>query len=81
LLYSDNKDEIIETVNATADYYKTIEDAHIINHTVVNDDVRRIEYDNGTIVYVNYGEEVYVAADISAEVLPESYSYGKGVSQ
>ncbi|MEE0946118.1 MAG: DUF5696 domain-containing protein [Acutalibacteraceae bacterium] len=79
LLYSDNKDEIVETVNANADFYDAINDAHIDNHICITTDVRKVVYDNGINVYVNYGETDYVT---DMGVVPAgSYIYGKGVNQ
>lgn len=60
VLYEDNAEQIIEDVNGkNAAYYKAIEDAHIIDHVIINDDVRKVVYDNGVTVIVNYGEEVF----------------------
>ncbi len=79
LLYTDNKDEIVTNVNANADYYTAIADAHIDDHICITNDVRKIVYDNGVVVYVNYGESDYMT---DMGVVPAgSYIYGKGVNQ
>lgn len=75
ILYSDNKNELIKTVNENADYYKAIEDAKIVNHILINKDVRKIVYDNGINVYVNYGETDY-SSELGV-VAAGSYIFGK----
>ena len=79
LLYDDNKEKIVSIVNANADYFTAIADAHIINHVCINDDVRKIVYDNGVIVYVNYGYKDY-ESDMG-KVDAGSYIYGKEVTE
>lgn len=78
LMYSDNSDEIISVVNQHTDFFKEIEDAHIVDHICINNDVRKIVYDNGIVVYVNYGDQAFVSELGSVEA--GSYLYKKGVS-
>lgn len=78
LLYEDNADELIATVNQHADYFKAIEDSHIVDHTCITRDVRKVVYDNGLTVYINYGNEVYESE--LGSVSAGSYVYGKEVT-
>ncbi len=78
LKYEDNAEELIATVNKHASYFKDIEEAHIVDHICINDDVRKVVYDNGIVVYVNYGDEAYESDLGSVEA--GSYLYGKEVS-
>ena len=78
LMYEDNTDEIVATVNAHSAFFKEIEEAHIIDHICINNDVRKVVYDNGVIVYVNYGDEIYTS-DLGP-VEAGSYLYGKEVN-
>ncbi len=79
LLYTDNKEEIINNVNANADYYNAIAEAHIDDHICITNEVRKIVYDNGVAVYVNYGETDYMT---DMGIVPAgSYIYGKEVNQ
>lgn len=75
IMYTDNKAELIKNVNSTADYYKAIADAHITEHIRVTNDVRKVVYDNGVKVYVNYGETDYMTE--FGIVAAGSYVYGK----
>ena len=78
LLYEDNKEEVVNTINANAAFYKEIAEAHIVDHVLINKDVRKVVYDNGVVVYVNYGTEAYESEFGSVESC--SYKYGKEVS-
>lgn len=75
ILYEDNKEELIETINSSADYYKAIADAHIVDHICITNDVRKVVYDNGVTVFVNFGETEYVSE--LGVVSAGSYVYGK----
>ncbi|MEE0839383.1 MAG: DUF5696 domain-containing protein [Acutalibacteraceae bacterium] len=79
LMYTDNKEEIVNNVNANADYYTAVADAHIDDHICITNDVRKIVYDNGVSVYVNYSEDDYMT---DMGIVPAgSYIYGKEVNQ
>lgn len=54
--YEDLKDTIIETANRTVKFYRSVEGSEIKSHTVLGN-LRKIEYENGVTVYVNYGGE------------------------
>ena len=54
--YEDLKDTIIETANRTVKFYRSVEGSEIKSHTVLGN-LRKIEYENGVTVYVNYGAE------------------------
>lgn len=47
------------------DYYSSVKDAKIINHTLIDTDVRKTEFDNGITVYVNYSNQEYTVDDVS----------------
>lgn len=74
-LYSDSKAELIKNVNDNADYYKAIADAHIVDHVLITKDVRKVVYDNGVKVYVNFSYEDYMTEFGIAAA--GSYVYGK----
>lgn len=78
LMYEDNAEELVATINAHAAYFKEIEEAHIVDHICINKDVRKVVYDNGVVVYVNYGDDAYESELGSVEA--GSYLYGKEVS-
>ncbi|MBR2043265.1 MAG: hypothetical protein IJ946_02880 [Clostridia bacterium] len=78
VVYEDNAESLVATINANTDYFKAIEDAHIVNHVCINTDVRKVVYDNGIVVYVNYGDVAYESELGNVEA--GSYIYGKEVS-
>jgi hypothetical protein len=79
LVYEDNKDEIVSIVNGNADYFTAIADAHVVDHVCINRDVRKVVYDNGIVVYVNYSANDY-ESDMG-KVAAGSYIYGKEVTE
>lgn len=57
------KTDIVKTVAAYKDYFEQVKNAEIIDHKVINDDVRLTVFNNGVSVYVNYGDKDYAAAE------------------
>ncbi len=56
---------------------KQIQNAVIVNHAYLNEDVTATTYDNGVTVYVNYGDQAYAAADGTA-VAARDFAYVGG---
>lgn len=54
--YSDLKNKIIEQIKQTSDFYDAVNGSEIRTHTVIGS-LRKVEYENGVVVYVNYGNE------------------------
>ncbi len=77
-LYDDVKENIVANVNETKDFYKSIEDVKIVEHVIVNEDVRKVVYENGVNVFVNYGDKEY-QSEIGL-VAAKSFAYGKGAN-
>ena len=50
-------DEIADSSHIVYNALKDVADTEIVFHSEVNSDVFKIEYANGIIIYVNYGEE------------------------
>ncbi len=50
-------DEIADSSHIVYNALKDVADTEIVSHSEVNSDVFKIEYANGIIIYVNYGEE------------------------
>lgn len=57
--YANSKDLIKKLVVENEDYYNAIKDAKILNHTSLISNVKRTEFDNGIIVYVNYSDQSF----------------------
>ncbi len=54
--------DIVKTVADYKEYFEQVKNAEIINHVVINENVRLTVFDNGVSVYVNYGDSDYAAA-------------------
>ena len=78
-LYSDIKEKMFATINDTSDFYDAICDAKIVDHVIINEKVRKVVYDNDTVVYVNYGKNDYQTED--GVVSAKSYFYVKGAGE
>ena len=50
------KDEAVTIYNRVNDVLKHVSGAQVINHEM-NGDVRKITYDNGVVIYINYSDE------------------------
>lgn len=52
--YEDIKEDIISTTKELSEYYDKINKANILNHSIIDSDLRLTEFDNGIKIYVNY---------------------------
>ena len=67
---------IYETVAAYNAYFESIKNAKIISHKILENGLRKTEFDNGTAVYVNYGSTRLTSE--AGEVAAGSYIFTKG---
>lgn len=51
------KGEAVEVYNRVNEALKHVSGAMIINHEILDGGVRKVTYDNGVIIYINYGSE------------------------
>ena len=65
------KNEAVNVYNQVNDALKHVSGATIIGHEIIDSDVRKVTYDNGVTIYVNYGSKA-VQVD-GAEVPALSY--------
>ena len=56
--YSDWKEKMIAFYDEYNTFYNQVADATIAKHFVLSDNLRKITYTNGIMVYINYGKEV-----------------------
>lgn len=75
-VYSDIKSDILKTAESLGDYYKAVNGAHIIGHKILTENLRVTFFDNGTAVYVNYGDAA--AASPAGEVDAGGFLLAKG---
>jgi len=75
-VYSDLKDTITENADRLSDYYEKIATAHIVSHKILENGIRKTEFNNGITVYVNYTD---TPADTPyGTVKPLDYLIGEG---
>lgn len=74
--YSVYKQEIISYANELSALSAKVEDAVIVDHEYVQNDVAVVTYDNGVKVYVNYTEEAVTVDGITIDGM--SYKVGDG---
>lgn len=76
--YRDWQSDAAEYYTQLNGLYQRVKDSAIVNHRQPAQDVARVDYDNGTVVIVNYGQTAY-ASDWGT-VEPESFGVfaGKG---
>ncbi len=58
-VYKNQKSTFVDDVKSASDYFESIKGAKITKYTVINEDVRITEFDNGVRVAVNYGDSDY----------------------
>ncbi len=63
--YANWKDEAIDVYNRVNEALKEVSGATMINHEILDSDLRKVTYDNGIAIYVNYGDEDKTADGIT----------------
>lgn len=58
-VYKNQKSTFVNDVKAASNYFESIKGAKITKYTVINEEVRITEFDNGIRVAVNYGDSDY----------------------
>lgn len=51
------KEEAVSVYGQVNEALREVSDAYIVNHQILSRDVRMVQYSNGVIIYVNYGEK------------------------
>lgn len=72
-------DTLAEAWQRTAGLLEQVDGALIVGHEALAEDVYRTEYDDGTVVYVNYRKSTVTVEGV--EVPPEDFIYRKGGEQ
>ncbi len=52
------KDEATDVYLKTNEVLKSVSGAFIVNHEIISDTIRRVTYDNGVVIIINYGKTV-----------------------
>ena len=66
-VFDNNIDMIKEYVEKAESYLSSVKNAKIIDYYILSDNVRATYYDNGTVVYVNYGDSAYSNGTVTVE--------------
>lgn len=70
-LYSTRFDSWLDSAAALYNAYETklsgLHGVEMVSHAQVADDVSRMTYENGTAVYINYGDQPYTADGVAVE--------------
>lgn len=70
------EDEAVEEYRIFNDLFSSVQDQFIVSHRFITGSVRETIYENGTRIYVNYGDESY--RDQELEVPAQGYKIMKG---
>lgn len=63
------KDEIVRQYGQLNEALSPVQTARMTGHCIVTDDVRRIDYDNGVTIWINYGNEPYTDGGVTVPAL------------
>ena len=63
--YSGLKADIDENYKALSKALDGLMDKEIVSHRALSDSVVRVEYEGGSVIYVNYGDTDYTAEGIT----------------
>lgn len=69
------KDTVVEYDKALREVAAKVEGAHIVKHEVVEEDVVKVTYDNGVVIYVNYSEKTVLCDGVTIDGM--SYKVGE----
>ncbi len=73
--YTGIKDEILNTLNATNDYFESIAGAKVSDYKLLENGVRVTKFENGVTVAVNYSDTA--ASSELGEIPPKGYLTGR----
>lgn len=59
------KEEAIDIYGQVNDALKYVSDAYIVSHQILSDDVRMVQYSNGVVIYINYGDKAQRVGSLS----------------
>ncbi len=63
------KNEAVDIYNQVNDALKYVSGAAIVGHEILDEDVRKVTYDNGVSIYINYNKEAVQADGIEIPAL------------
>ena len=78
-VYADNRDMLKEMAEQTSAFYAAVDGCRITGHSILQEGVRRTDFDNGVSVVVNYSEAA--AETPLGTVAAGSFVYAQGGSE
>ena len=69
--YDNVKESVNVMISQTKDFLSNVSGKNITDYIIVNKSVRKTVFENGTVIYVNHGEEAVICDDI--ELKPKSF--------
>lgn len=59
MVYKNNAKKIKEDLSNSEEYLSSVKDTRVSDYIIINNDLRKTIFENGTVVYVNYGSTDY----------------------
>ena len=59
--YSDLKQKIIDDFANLKEYYAAINGKKIINHSILDENLRKVEFEGGIVVYINFSDSTVIS--------------------
>ncbi len=63
------KDEALDVYAKTNEVLKNVSNSFIVNHEILTDEVRRVTYDNGIVILINYGNTSFTVDGVTVGAL------------
>ncbi len=77
--FDDWESTVVETYKEFEENFSDVYGEQIVDHKIITEDLIRVEYSNGIVIYINYGDRNAVADGITVE--PKSYVVYRGGEQ
>lgn len=77
-MFDNWKEEAAQTYLAVSEALDEVSGATMVSHEILSDKVRKVTYDNGIVIYVNYAEEAVTVEGISIPAKSYVKSLAKG---
>ena len=74
-IYTQTLEEADRCSDEYRELYEAVKGSEIVSHSILDNGVRRVEYDNGITVYVNYSDKECVSDGIN--ISPESFAFSR----
>ena len=62
-------DEAVDVYEKTNELLKLVSGSYMVEHEIVSEDVRRVTYDNGVVILINYGDTAYTVNGTTVDAM------------